>query len=180
MSKILGLIAYVLVAAMALKFLGSWTLYLSLGVPLLVVAGYAIYFAYHAILIKSGEASYKRNLRGEVLEIIELLDNADGEKKLLDILYNNVLIQKILVPSFKSNNGYIPPALQELSNKYLGKFIGYMLLEREYPDKLYISILRNLRKLRDRNIDEVIEGVGMANSAAMGKFKFLINKEQNR
>lgn len=180
MTKILGLIAYILVAAMALKFLGSWTLCLSLGIPLLVVAGYAVYFAIFVFHLKSGTAKRGAELRGDALAAIELLDNmaVDRRKSWLDNMCNSAPIQGLSL-SFKSNNGYLPSALLELSNKFLGKFIGYMLFEREYPDKLYVSILRNLRKQKDRNVDEVIVGVGIANPAAMEKLKSLINGRKN-
>jgi|GEM_PF-1525182 len=166
MAKLFGLVVYVLIAALALKFLGSWTLYLSLGVPLLVVIGYVSIHVIYFLFANKKKRGVE--LRGEVIEFI---NKADENKSLPD---NNIAQRMGL--SFESNDGHLPAVLLELSSKWLGKFIGYMLKEREYPDKLYLSILRNLRQHK-RDVDIVIAGVGAVNPTAMERFFFLLNKE---
>ncbi|MFA5358604.1 MAG: hypothetical protein WC310_02140 [Patescibacteria group bacterium] len=165
MKKVLLLVAYVLVSAIAFQVLGGWTMLFSIGAPALYVVGWIIHYAF------IGKKRRDAEVQDLIVKTITVLKKNDSQKW-LDVLFS---LKRRAGISFMFNNGYLPPLVMDFSNEFLGKFLGYLLREKDYPDKLYISIVSHLRKKREKkDINAIVEAVGLSNPVALGRFKQLM------
>ena len=156
MKNVILFTMWLLMVIIAVKFVGWWTLAISLGIPSFVWISLQL-----PELVGDVRALSSPGLSSFHHEILDKIVRSDGVTEESHAEALGLLSEMKVV--IKGKKVKFTNTLLKLSNKYVGKFLGHVLWGDEYTDTTYKKIAEQLKKNRPDMFVDVLDEMRKVN-----------------